>query len=161
MPRKSKIKPKTKVKAAKKVGRPRLKRGRKSSASLASRKLEELKTISKTAPYHVIVEGDGYLYFSIQPTQEDISLHEVAKEKSINFYAVKNFKNTVVGYVAELKKKPLVLNIEEFGAAIFYTKTILYKKSKVIFSDQKVRIVSFDSKDYFVSVKWKSNNPSE
>lgn len=129
--------------------------------SFPKQKLEEIKTISKNAKPHITVQGNGYLYFSIQPTQEDISLKSIAKEKNVSCYSVLNFKGTVIGYVVLLKKKPLLLNIEEFGAAIFYTKADIYKKAKIIFSDQKFRVIAFDSNDIFVSVKWKSNNPSE
>ena len=128
---------------------------------LPKSKMEELKTITNNAPQHVIVEGKGYLYFSLMPTQEEINLEKLLQDNSIQILSVRNFKNVVIGYKIQFLKKPKLLNIEEFGAAIFYTKTDSYKKPKVVYSDQKLRVISFDSKDYFISVKWKSNNPTE
>jgi hypothetical protein len=44
------------------------------------------------------------------------------------------------------------------GVAFFYSQQKNYKKIKVDFSDSRFRLLNFDSKDYFASVKWKLNS---
>ena len=124
-------------------------------------KMEEIYKIARCVDPPKIVLGEDYLYFAIQTTQEEISLRLLAKNSKIECYAVKNFKNANIGYIIRTQGKPKI-NANEFGAALFYSKEPKkYKRIKVLFSDSKIRVLSFDAKDFFVSVKWKSNNPIE
>ena len=132
----------------------------------------ELNLIAQSAPAHKIIQGETYLYFSLQATQEEIQFKEICRSTSIRCFAIRNFKNTMIGYLVLLGKPPEFMNLHTFGASIFYTKItgkvldlrkagLTYKNIKVCFSDAKFRVMSFDGKDFFVSTKWKSNNPLE
>jgi hypothetical protein len=129
----------------------------------------EINQIAASPNSHLIVQGANYLYFSMQPTQEIVTFKEICRRPNIKCYAVRNFKGATIGYTVLLAQKPLELKMDEFGAAIFFSplgkakdlkkSNLQYKRLQVPFSDAKFRIISFDSKDFFVSVKWKSNNP--
>ena len=131
--------------------------------------LKEINRLAQSAPSHKIIQGKNYLYFALQPTQEAVSLKSLCQKSNLRCYAIKNFKGTIIGYVVQLGKKPEALSINEFGVAIFYSKKSKaknpekvcyeYRNLRVSFSDAKFRILSLDFKDYFVSVKWRSNNP--
>jgi hypothetical protein len=132
----------------------------------------EINQIAQSAPIHKIIQGKTYLYFSLQPTQEEIQFKEICRSDSIKCFEIRNFKNTMIGYLVLLGKPPEFMNLHEYGAAIYYTKVLgkvqdlkkaglKYSKIKVCFSDAKFRVMAFNSKDFFVSVKWKSNNPLE
>jgi hypothetical protein len=123
-------------------------------------KLLQINELARLASPRQIVLNKGYIYFVIQNTQEDISLKSLVKTKTIQCYSVLNFRGVIIGYIVRYNKKPF-LNVNEFGASIFYSKAKDYKKVKVQFHDQKFRLLSYDTKDFFASVKWKSNNPTE
>lgn len=123
-------------------------------------KLLQINELARLASPRQIVLNKGYIYFVIQNTQEDISLKSLVKTKTIQCYSVLNFRGVIIGYIVRYNKKPF-LNVNEFGASVFYSKAKDYKKVKVQFHDQKFRLLSYDSKDFFASVKWKSNNPTE
>jgi hypothetical protein len=142
----------------------------KTSTSFSRSTLREIEQVAQSAPFKKIVQGKNYLYFSLQPTQEEITIKAVYKKPHLKCYAVKNFKKSIIAYIVQLSKKPQDICIHEFGVAIFYSKVSKaknkkvnfdYKNLKVPFSDAKFRIIALDSKDYFVSVKWRSNNPTE
>jgi hypothetical protein len=123
-------------------------------------KLLQINELARLASPRQIVLNKGYIYFVIQNTQEDVSLKSLVKTKTIQCYSVLNFRGVIIGYIVRYNKKPF-LNVNEFGASIFYSKAKDYKKVKVQFHDQKFRLLSYDTKDFFASVKWKSNNPTE
>jgi hypothetical protein len=137
--------------------------------ALTKKLLTELGKIAETAPPHNIVRGKNYLYFSLAPTQEAISTKEICNKPNLKCYAVRNFKNSTIGYLALLGKKPDNMTLNEFGVALYFSKVgkgkdlkkanLQYRKPNVTFSDAKFRVLSFDNKDYFCSVKWRSNNP--
>jgi len=120
---------------------------------------EELRQVAQHVESQRIVRGSCYVYFSIQPSQEEIQICFLFSQKNIDCFVVKNFKNNIIGYLILYKKEPLIKS-SEFGSAFFYSAKASYKKMKVEFSDSKFRIISFDASDYFFSVKWKSINPS-
>lgn len=131
----------------------------------------EINDLSRSAPPCKLVHGGNYLYFSLQPTQEEIKFKEICRVSLLKCFEIRNFKNTMIGYFVLFGKPPEFLNLHEYGAAIFYNKIVgrvpdlrkaglQYKNIKVCFSDAKFRVLSFDKKDVFISTKWKSNNPT-
>jgi len=124
----------------------------------------EIKALAPVAEPFRIVRGARYLYFPLQNSQEEISFHPVAGLPSnLQACLVKNYKNTVIGYsVAFMGRKLPVLDLNEFGAAIFFGKAKRYRAApQVLFTDQKFRVVGFDGVDFWVSVKWKSQAQKE
>lgn len=121
---------------------------------------QEVEALVRHSTNQQIIKGKGYLYFSISSSQEEISIKPLCHKGGVFCYQVLNFKQIPIGYLVLIKQSPKVV-ILEFGAGIYYAKRKNYDKIKVEFADQKFRFVSFDAKDYFVSVKWKSNNVSE
>jgi len=124
----------------------------------------EIKALAPVAEPFRIVRGTRYLYFPLQNSQEEVTFHPVAGlPDNLQACMVKNFKNTVIGYsVAFLGRKLPVLDLNEFGAAIFFGKGTRYRAvPKVLFTDQKFRVVGFDGVDFWVSVKWKSQAQKE
>ena len=114
--------------------------------------------VKKAKPFH-IVKGKTYLYFCVQPTQENIVFQQVMKKKNLSIAAVYNYKDSIIGYLIEfLKEKPhLDISKGAEGAAIFFSKRVKHTKPKLVFADQKLRVLAFPEGDYFISVKWKSN----
>jgi len=123
--------------------------------------LEEVRRIAKAAQPHGIVRGKTYLYFCVQPSQEQVVFQTILKKRLMQIIAVYNYKDQIIGYVVQFGAKP-VLDISSTGegVAIFFSKEDgkhQNVKPKVIFTDQKLRVLSFDNQDFFVSVKWKSS----
>ena len=136
----------------------------KAPSALAKTTIKEINRLARSAPTHRIIQGVNYLYFSLQPTQEEIKLKTLCTKPNLRCYSVLNFKGSIIGYVVQFGKKPVDLNIDALGVAIYYSKSgecPTYKKLSIPFFDSKFRVLLLDSKDYFVSVKWRSNNPTE
>lgn len=129
---------------------------RPNDSSVHPRYRTKLQKIIRRAPQHQIVQGAGFLYFSIQPAQEEIHYRELVRNSRIRCYSVLNTKQNVIGYFLQHSGKPL-MNLHEFGAALFYSKQPHHKKIRPLFTDQKLRVLAFDERDFFVSVKWKSS----
>lgn len=117
--------------------------------------------VKKAKPFH-IVKGKAYLYFCVQPTQETIVFQQVLKKRNLSVAAVYNYKDTIIGYLIEFPGKKPHLDISKGaeGAAIFFSDKIEHRKPNLVYADQKLRILSF-GQDYFISVKWKSNQAVE
>ena len=120
----------------------------------------EVERLVRHSSAQQIVRGQGYLYFSIQPTQEDIKIEPLCRKGDVVCFKVLNYRAQIIGYLVVVRNSPRVV-AQEFGAAIYYARRKAYEKVKVEFWDQKFRLLSFDTRDYFVSVKWKSNNQGE
>lgn len=118
--------------------------------------LHEINQIIREAPIHKIVRGKQYLYFSIQPTQEQLVMQEIHRDNNITCYAIRNFRENIVGYCVDYNGTPKIAP-EELGIGIFYTEKVKYRGLTKLFSDQKFRLFGFDDGDYFASVKWRSN----
>jgi hypothetical protein len=137
------------------------------SSPLTPELYAEILKVAQTSPAHKLIHGKAYLYFALTPTQENITVHEVAKKTPyVHCLAVKNFKKVTIGYLVLLSKKPKHLALHEYGAAIYHSKIppgkepdMSYAKLELVYSDAKFRILAFDKTDSFISVKWKSSNP--
>lgn len=118
--------------------------------------------VKKAKPFTIIRGGNEYAYFSIQPSQEQIVFQQIIKKKKLNIVAVYNYRDMIIGYLIEFNEKAF-LDISQTGEglAIFFGKEESTKKPKMIFSDQKLRVLEFDPKSFFVSVKWRSNLVTE
>jgi hypothetical protein len=117
--------------------------------------------VQKAKPFHII-KGKTYLYFSVQPTQEAVVFQQIIKKRLLGVVAVYNYKDTIIGYLVEFKKKPyLDISKNAEGAAIFFSGKTAHTNPKVLFSDHKLRILAFGDQDFFISVKWKSNQALE
>jgi hypothetical protein len=119
----------------------------------------EVKQIAQRTDPQKIVRGKNYVYFSIQPSQEEVTFARLGRRGKLTFYSVNNFRSAVIGYLVCYREAQI--QATEFGVAFFYSKKQSYQKLKVDFSDSRFRLLSFDSKDYFASVKWKSGNQTE
>lgn len=117
--------------------------------------------VKKAKPFH-IVKGKAYLYFCVQPTQETIVFQQILKKRNLSVAAVYNYKDNIIGYLVEFPNQKPHLDISKGaeGAAIFFSDKLDHRKPKVVFADQKLRILNF-GQDYFISVKWKSNQGGE
>jgi hypothetical protein len=118
---------------------------------------EEIRKIGKLAkPYH-IVKGSDYIYFCVQPTQDNMVFQQTITKPNLSLISIYNVRDNIVGYLVKYKGKPF-LNISENaeGVGIFFTDNMTYKKPKVLYSNQKVRVLQFGSKDFYVSIKWKT-----
>lgn len=121
---------------------------------------EKLKLLVRRSPQFKIVRDDHYLYFAVQPAQEEVTHRELLRTSKLSCFSVSNSKQTVIGYFVVLNGKPK-MTLSEFGAALFYTEQQHHKRLRVLYSDQKLRVLSYDEKDFFVSVKWKSSVQEE
>lgn len=131
----------------------------KSVKSAKPKVFDEVRGVVKRAkPFH-IVKGKNYLYFCVQPTQEGIVFQQVLKKKLLSIAAVYNYKDSIIGYLVEFPTKKPYLDISKGaeGAGICFTTKMEHTKPKLVFADQKLRVVSFENNDFYVSVKWKSN----
>ena len=128
------------------------------SASVLS---EIREVVQKAKPFHII-KGKTYIYFCVQPTQEAVVFQQILKKRLLGVVAVYNYKDVIIGYLVEFKKKPhLDISSNAEGAAIFFSQKIAHMKPKVLFSDHKLRVLAFGTQDFFISVKWKSNQALE
>ena len=119
----------------------------------------EIKQIAQRTDPQKIVRGKNYVYFSIQPSQEEVTFLGLGKRGKLNIYSVNNFRGATIGYLVSYRDAQI--RATEFGVAFFYSKRQSYQKLRVDFSDSRFRLLSFDAKDYFASVKWKSGNQTE
>jgi hypothetical protein len=150
---KSKVKPKPKAKKKAVVAK----------AKPKPHPFDEVREVVKRAKAFQIVKGKSYLYFCVQPTQEAIVFQQVLKKRLLNIVSIYNYKDNIIGYLIEfpIEKPHLDISKTGEGAAIFFSEKIEHKKLKLAFADQKLRVLSFDDQDFFVSVKWKSNQMVE
>lgn len=110
----------------------------------------------------VIVQDPRFLYFPLSTTQEEVSFKRLPGSNLLPAFECRNYKGAIIGYGVELSTRPKpFLEIAEFGAAIFFGKGERYKTIKVVFHDQRFRIVQHGEKDFWVSVKWKSPGAKE
>lgn len=122
---------------------------------------EEIREIVKKANPFNIIHSPTYLYFSIQPTQEQVVFQQVLKKKNLSIVAVYNYRDVIIGYLVEFKDAVLNISKSADGVGIFFSDKEKYPKPKLIFSDAKLRVLAFGADDYYLSVKWKSNMSTE
>lgn len=124
---------------------------------------DEIRNVVKKARPFQIVKGKSYVYFCVMPSQEAIVFQQVMRKRLLSIAAVYNYKDNIIGYLVEFPKDKPHLDISKGaeGAAIFFSQRMEHTKPKLIFADQKLRVLSFQDQDYFISVKWKSNQMVE
>lgn len=126
--------------------------------------VDEIKKIISGAESSTIVDSEDYIYFCIAPSYEGVRFNNLYRDEFIRVLMVLNFKMNPIGYLIYFESFPEHRKISDFGAAFYFSKS--KKKFKqygavdIAFSDPKFRVISFDKKDYFASVKWKSINPT-
>lgn len=127
--------------------------------------VEEVQQIVSNADSSTIVNADDYIYFCIAPSYEAVQFRDLYQDDWIRVLMVLNFKDNPIGYLIYFEKYPAHRKMSDFGAGFFFSKIRRqfksYKKCDIAFADQKFRILRYDEKDYFASVKWKSTNPLE
>lgn len=125
--------------------------------------VEEVRKIISGAESSTIVNAEDYIYFCIAPSYEEVRFQNLYRDDFIRVLMVLNFKENPIGYLIYFEDFPKHRKISDFGAAFFFsksrTKFAAYGDIDIPFADSKFRIISFDKKDYFASVKWKSTNP--
>jgi hypothetical protein len=125
--------------------------------------VDEVRKIISGAESSTIVNSEDYIYFCIAPSFEEVRFHNLYRDKCIRVLMVLNFKDNPIGYLIYFETFPEHRKISDFGAAFFFSKARkkfnTYDNVDIPFADQKFRIISFDGKDYFAAVKWKSTNP--
>jgi hypothetical protein len=121
---------------------------------------DKLKLLVRRSPQFKIVQSDQYLYFAVHRAQEEVTYRELLRTPKLSCYSVSNSKQVVVGYFILIAKKPK-MTLTEFGAALFYSEQQKHRKLEVLYYDQKLRVLSFDGRDIFISCKWKSNSQEE
>lgn len=125
--------------------------------------IEEVRKIISGAESSTIVNSEDYIYFCIAPSFEEVRFQNLYRDKFIRVLMVLNFKDNPIGYLIYFESFPEHRKISEFGASFFFSKSKknfnTYRKLDIAFADPKFRIISFDGRDYFAAVKWKSTNP--
>lgn len=125
--------------------------------------IEEVRKIISGAESSTIVNSEDYIYFCIAPSYEEVRFNNLYRDKYIRVLMVLNFKDNPIGYLIYFETFPEHRKVSDFGAAFFFSKSKkkfnAYGAVDIPFADPKFRIISFDGKDYFASVKWKSTNP--
>lgn len=128
--------------------------------------IEEVNNSIKHSFPMCTVQGEGFFYFSFGPHVSEYESRRVFKDKNIQIYTIYNHKETLMGYFVFYKykkAKPFTI-ANELGVSILYSKKSRIEYDKLpenIFSDKKIRTFCFGESDYFISVKWKSNNIEE